>query len=39
MSKLLDATITRTDIDFPIYSAGMCEFPVVPLSLLTPDGS
>ena len=38
MNKLLVASRTRPDIDLPKYPA-MCEFPVVPLSLLTPDVS
>ena len=38
MSKLLVASRTRPDIDLPKFP-GICEFPVVPLSLFTPDGS
>ena len=33
MSKLLVASRTRPDIDLPKFP-GICEFPVVPLSLL-----
>ena len=36
MNKLLVASRARPDIDLPKYP-GMCEFPVLPLSLLTPD--
>ena len=38
MNKLLDAFKTRPDIDLSKYP-GLCAFPLVPLSLLTLDGS
>ena len=37
MNKLLVASRARPDTDLPKYP-GMCELPVLPLSLLTPDG-
>ena len=36
MNKLLVASTAQPDIDLPKYY-GMCEFPVLSLSLLTPE--